>query len=35
VEVGVPFLERTHRKLQERSRAMIERRPNLDRYFGI
>jgi hypothetical protein len=35
VEVGTPFLERTHRKLQERTRAMIERRPELDRYFDI
>jgi hypothetical protein len=29
VEVGTPFLERTHGKLQERTRAMIERRPEL------
>jgi hypothetical protein len=35
VEVGTPFLERTHGKLQERRRAMIERRPELDRYFDI
>jgi hypothetical protein len=35
VEVGTPFLERTHGKLQERTRAMIERRPELDRYFDI
>jgi hypothetical protein len=35
VEVGMPFLERTHGKLQERTRAMIERRPDLDRYFDI
>jgi hypothetical protein len=35
VEVGTPFLERTQGKLQERARAMIERRPELDRYFDI
>jgi hypothetical protein len=35
VEVGTPFLERTQGKLQERARAMIERRPQLDRYFDI
>ena len=35
VEVGTPFLERTQGKLQERARAMIERRPALDRYFDI
>jgi hypothetical protein len=35
VEVGTPFLERTHGKPQERTRAMIERRPELDRYFDI
>jgi hypothetical protein len=35
VEVGTPFLERTHGKLQERTHAMIERRPELDRYFDI
>ena len=34
-EVGTPFLERTQGKLQERTRAMIERRPDLDRYFDI
>jgi hypothetical protein len=33
VEVGTPFLKRTQGKLQERARAMIERRPELDRYF--
>jgi hypothetical protein len=27
VEVGVPFLERTRDKLQERARALIDRRP--------
>jgi hypothetical protein len=35
VEVGIPFLERTQGKLQERARAMIEHRPDLDRYFDI
>jgi hypothetical protein len=35
VEVATPFLERTQGKLQERARAMIERRPELDRYFDI
>jgi hypothetical protein len=35
VEVGTPFLERTQGKLQERARAMIEHRPELDRYFDI
>jgi hypothetical protein len=35
VEVGTPFLERTHGKLQERTHAMIERRPELDRYFDV
>jgi hypothetical protein len=35
VEFGTPFLERTHSKLQERTRAMVERRPDLDRYFDI
>ena len=35
VEVGTPFLERTQGKLQERARAMIERRPELDRYFAV
>jgi hypothetical protein len=28
VEVGTPFLERVNGKLQERARAIIERRPN-------
>ena len=35
VEVGAPFLERTQGKLQERARAMIQHRPELDRYFDI
>ena len=35
VEVGTPFLERTQGKLRERAHAMIERRPELDRYFDI
>jgi hypothetical protein len=29
VEVGAPFLERTRDKLQERARAIVERRPEL------
>jgi hypothetical protein len=33
VEVGTPFLERTQGKLQERARAIIERRPELEGYF--
>jgi hypothetical protein len=33
VEVGTPFLKRTHGKLQERTRAMIERRPELEHNF--
>jgi hypothetical protein len=33
VEVGAPFLERTHDKLRERARAIIERRPELEHYF--
>jgi hypothetical protein len=33
VEVGAPFLERTHDKLQERASAIIERRPELEHYF--
>jgi hypothetical protein len=35
MQVGTPFLERTQGKLQERARGMIERRPELDRYFDI
>ena len=35
VEVGTPFVERTQGKLQERARAMIEHRSELDRYFDI
>jgi hypothetical protein len=35
VEVGTPFLERTQGKLRERAHAMIEHRPELDRYFAI
>jgi hypothetical protein len=35
VEVGTPFLDRTQGKLQDRTRAIIERRPELDRYFDI
>jgi hypothetical protein len=33
VEVGAPFLERTRDKLQERARAIIGRRPELEHYF--
>jgi hypothetical protein len=33
VEVGTPFLDRVRTKLQERARAIIERRPDLERLF--
>jgi hypothetical protein len=33
VEVGTPFLERVRGKLQERARAIIERRPDLKYLF--
>jgi type II secretory pathway component PulJ len=33
VEVSTPFLERVNGKLQERARAIIERRPDLERFF--
>ena len=33
VQVGTPFLERIQGKLQERARAIIERRPDLEHYF--
>ena len=33
VEVGTPFLERVQDKMQERARAIIERRPDLERFF--
>jgi hypothetical protein len=33
VDVGTPFLERVNGKLQERARAIIERRPDLERFF--
>jgi hypothetical protein len=33
VQVGTPFLERVQRKLQERARAIIDCRPELERYF--
>jgi hypothetical protein len=33
VEVGTPFLERVQGKLQERARAIIERRPDLEHFF--
>lgn len=34
VEAGTPFLERINGKLQERARAIIERRPDLEHLFG-
>jgi hypothetical protein len=33
VQIGTPFLERVQGKLQERARAIIERRPELQHYF--
>jgi hypothetical protein len=33
VDVGTPFLERIQANLQERARAIIERRPDLERLF--
>ena len=33
VEAGTPFLERVNGKLEERARAIIERRPDLERLF--
>jgi hypothetical protein len=33
VQVGTPFLERIQGKLQERARAIIERRPDLEHLF--
>ena len=33
VQVGTPFLERVQGKLQERARAIVERRPELQHYF--
>jgi hypothetical protein len=33
VEVGTPVLERIQGKLQERARAIIERRPDLEHFF--
>jgi hypothetical protein len=33
VEVGTPFLERIQGNLQERARAIIERRPDLEHLF--
>jgi hypothetical protein len=35
VGVGTPFLERVNGKLQERARAIIERRPDLERFFEV
>jgi hypothetical protein len=34
VEAGAAFLERTREKLEDRARAIIERRPELEYYFG-
>jgi hypothetical protein len=33
VEAGTPFLERIQGNLQERARAIIDRRPELEHYF--
>jgi hypothetical protein len=33
VQVGTPLLERMQGKLQERARAIIERRPDLGHFF--
>jgi hypothetical protein len=33
VEVGTPFLDRVQANLQERARAIIERRPDLEHHF--
>jgi hypothetical protein len=33
VQVGTPFLERIHANLEERARAIIERRPDLEHLF--
>jgi hypothetical protein len=33
-EVGTPFLERIQGNLQERARAIIERRPDLEHFFA-
>jgi hypothetical protein len=33
VQVGTPFLDRIHANLQERARAIIERRPDLEHLF--
>jgi hypothetical protein len=33
VRVGTPFLERIQAKLQERARAIIESRPDLEHHF--
>ena len=33
VQVGTPFLERVHGKLQERARAIMDRRLELEHYF--
>jgi hypothetical protein len=34
VEVGTPFLQHVQGKLQERARAIIERRPDLEYLFN-
>ena len=33
IQVGIPFLDRMHLNLQQRARAIIERRPDLERLF--
>jgi hypothetical protein len=33
VQVGNPFLERLQGKLQERAKAIMDRRPELEHYF--
>ena len=35
VVAGTPFLERIHGQLQERARAIIERRPDLEPFFDV
>jgi hypothetical protein len=34
VEMGAPFLDRTHEKLKERAREIIRHRPELEHYFN-
>ena len=33
IQIGIPFLDRIHLNLQQRARAIIERRPGLERFF--